>query len=81
MFSLVLGGFVTSCHRIHAVERLEVIRIERDRRELELRGDSLAKTHRVNADEFKCRVDAALFEGWTWKGSVLRALREMGAVE
>ena len=62
-------------HREH--ERLEVIRIERDRQELELSGDRLAKTHCVDADEFKLRVDAALSEGWTWKGSVLRALREM----
>ena len=62
-------------------ERLEVIRIARDRRELELHGDSLAGSHRLDAVEFKSRVDAALSEGWTWKGSVLRALEEMGAVD
>ncbi len=62
-------------------ERLEAIRIERDRRELELCGDRLAKSHRLDAVEFKSRVDTALVEGWTWKGSVLRALEEMGAVD
>lgn len=61
-------------------ERLEAIRIARDRRELELCGERLAKAHRLDAVEFKSRVDAALVEGWTWKGSVLRALEEMGAV-
>jgi hypothetical protein len=67
-----------SWHREH--ERLEVIRISKDRRELELCGDSLAKTHRVDACEFKSRVDAALVEGWTWNGSVWRALKEMGRI-
>jgi len=62
-------------------ERLEVIRIAKDRRELESCGESLAKSHRLDASEFKSRVDAALVEGWTWKGSVLRALQEMGSVE
>jgi hypothetical protein len=62
-------------------ERLEVRRISIDRRELELCGDSLAKTHRVDACEFKSRVDAALVEGWTWNGSVWRSLHEMGAVK
>ena len=62
-------------------ERLEVIRIARDRRELEACGDSLAKSHRLDVSEFKSRIDAALVEGWTWNGSVFRALREMGAVE
>ena len=61
-------------------ERREVSRVARDRRELELNGESLARTHRVDASEFKLRVDAALVEGWTWNGSVFRALKEMGAV-
>lgn len=67
-----------SWHREH--ERLEARRIARDRRELELCGDSLARTHRVDAFEFKSRMDASLSEGWTWKGSVLRVLRDLGAV-
>lgn len=62
-------------------ERLEVIRIARDRRELDSCGDSLAKSHRLDASEFKSRVDSLLVEGFTWKGSVLCTLREMGAVE
>lgn len=61
-------------------ERLEVSRIARDRRELEMCGDSLARTHRVDASEFKARVDAYLVEGWTWNGSVFNALKEMGAL-
>lgn len=65
-------------HREH--ERLEVLRIAKDRRELELCGDILARTHRVDAVEFKSRVDAALVEGWTWNGAVFRALQELGAV-
>lgn len=67
-----------SWHREH--ERLEVIRIAKDRQELALCGDGLAKTHRVDASEFKSRVDALLVEGWRWNGAVLYALREMGAV-
>lgn len=67
-----------SWHREH--ERLEVLRIAKDRRELELCGDSLSRTHRVDAVEFKSRVDAALSEGWAWNGAILRALHEMGAV-
>lgn len=62
-------------------ERLEVIRIAKDRRELELCGDSLAKSHMLDASEFKKAVDALLVEGCTWKGAVLIALREMGAVK
>ena len=62
-------------------ERLEVIRIAKDRQELARCGDSLARSHQLDASEFKSRVDSALVEGWTWKGSVLRALQEMGAVD
>jgi len=62
-------------------ERLEAIRIARDRRELDLCGDSIAKSHRLDASKFKLTVDSLLVEGCTWKGAVLIALREMGAVE
>lgn len=68
-----------SWHREH--ERLEVIRIARDRRELELCGDDLAKTHRVDATEFKSRVDALLVDGWRWNGAVWYALHEMGVLK
>jgi len=61
--------------------RREVIRIAQDRRELEQYGDSLAKTHRVDAIAFKSIVDAALVDGWTRKGAIFYALQEMGAVE
>lgn len=61
-------------------ERLEVIRIANDRRELESVGESLAKTHRVDVVGFKSRVDAALVEGWSWNGAIFRALQEMGAI-
>lgn len=62
-------------------ERLEVMRIARDRLELERCGDSLAKSHRLDASKFKSKVDALLVDGCTWKGAVLITLREMGAVE
>lgn len=65
--------------REHA--RREVIRIERDRREIQQHGHILAKTHCVEPLEFKSRVDAALVDGWTRKGSIWRALQEMGVVE
>lgn len=64
--------------REHA--RRESKRIALDRLELERYGDSLAVTHRVDATEFKARVDAVLVEGWQRKNAIYRALREMGAV-
>jgi hypothetical protein len=66
-------------HREH--ERLEVSRIARDRLELEKNGRLIASTHLVDPEEFKSAVDALLVDGWTWKGAVLRALRELGAVD
>lgn len=66
-------------HREH--ERLEVSRIARDRLELEKKGSLIARTHLVDPDEFKSVVDALLVDGWTWKGAVLRALRELGVVD
>ena len=68
-----------SWHREH--ERLEVIRIAKDRRELESCGEDLAKTHRVDAIEFKSRVDALLVDGWRWNGAVWYALNEMGSLK
>lgn len=65
-------------HREH--ERLEVTRIAKDRKEISLSGDAIAKLHCVDAMEFKSRVDAALVEGWTRNGSIYRALQEMGSV-
>ncbi len=62
-------------------ERLEVKRIAKDRKDMELNGEKIAKIHRVDALEFKSRVGAALVEGWTRNGSIWRALHEMGAVE
>lgn len=61
-------------------KRREVIRIAQDRRELLEYGDSLARTHRVDAVEFKSRVDAALVEGWTRKGAIFLALQGLGVV-
>lgn len=62
-------------------ERLEVKRIAEDRGRLELIGDQVAKTHRVDESKFKSLVDTALSEGWTWNGAILHALREMFAVK
>lgn len=61
-------------------QRREVRRIELDRRELPQWGVRLAKTHRVDPAEFIAKVDSALVDGWTRKGSIWRALHEMGAV-
>lgn len=68
-----------SWHREHA--RREKARIALDRQELQVYGSSLAKLHRVDAEEFTRRVDSALCDGWSRKGSILRALHEMGAVQ
>lgn len=62
-------------------ERREKLRIAADRKELASCSVRLAKSHRVNAEEFASRADAALLEGFTWNGAIFRALREMGAVK
>lgn len=61
--------------------RREEKRILLDRQELKVYGASLAKLHRLDASEFVSRVDASLVDGWTRKGAVYIALKEMGAVE
>lgn len=61
-------------------QRREAMRIELDRRELLQWGARLAKTHRLDPAEFIARVDSALLDGWTRKGSIWRALHEMGSV-
>jgi hypothetical protein len=61
-------------------ERLEAKRIAKDREEIRVSGDKIAKIHRVDALEFKSRADAALVDGWTRGGAIWLALHELGAV-
>lgn len=62
-------------------ESREQIRIAEDRREFALYGDRLARTHLLDPEEFKARVDAILVEGWQRKNAINRALFEMGAID
>jgi hypothetical protein len=60
--------------------RREAIRIAKEKRQIDLIGDDLARTHRVDSVEFKARVHIALDNGSLWNNAVFFALNDMGAL-
>lgn len=62
-------------------QKIEVYRIAKDRQDLEKFGVSIAESHMVDPKEFRSLVDSLLVESWTWKGAVLKTLKDLGAIE